>query len=130
MRTRLLVGLELLIAVNAIYGGIGLMVNGMGMPEDWLERTPFSSWVIPGILLLLVIAGPMIVAAVAELRHDARAYVLSLAAGILQLGWILGQVLVLGRFFFLQPVLFVAGGLVVLLAWWAHRGHPLMRAGD
>ena len=54
-----LIALEVLVAVNAIYGGIGLMRNGMGMPDDWLERTPFTSWLWPGVFLLLVIAVPM-----------------------------------------------------------------------
>jgi hypothetical protein len=54
-----LVALEVLIAVNAVYGGVGLMVNGMGMPGEWLERTPFDSWVVPGVLLLALVAAPM-----------------------------------------------------------------------
>ncbi len=33
----------LLVAANAVYGGIGLMVNGMGMPSEWLDRLPVDS---------------------------------------------------------------------------------------
>jgi hypothetical protein len=117
----LLVVLEVVIAVNAVYGGIGLMVNGMGMRGDWLDGTPFQSWTLPGVLLLVVIAVPMSLAAVGELARWRLAYLASFTAGLVLIGWIAAQVLVLRRYFFLQPVLGVAGCVVVGLAWWAHR---------
>jgi hypothetical protein len=117
----LLVGLEVVIAVNAVYGGIGLMVNGMGMPADWLDATPFRSWELPGVILLIVVAVSMSIAAVGELARWRLAYLASITAGLVLIGWIAAQVLVLRRYFFLQPVLGVAGALVVGLAWWAHR---------
>jgi hypothetical protein len=117
----LLVGLEVLIAVNAIYGGIGLMVNGMGMPGDWLDATPFDSWTLPGAFLLVAVAVPMSLAAIGELTRWRLAYLASVLAGLVLIGWIVVQVLVLRRYFFLQPVLGVAGVLVAGLAWWAHR---------
>jgi len=117
----LLVGLEVIIAVNAIYGGIGLMVNGMGMPGDWLNATPFRTWTLPGIALLAAVAVPMSIAAVGELTRWRLAYLASVTAGLVLIGWIVVQVLMLRRYFFLQPVLGIAGVLVVGVAWWAHR---------
>jgi hypothetical protein len=117
----LLVALEVVIAVSAVYGGIGLMVNGLGMPGDWLEATPFDSWTLPGVFLLAAVAVPMSVAAVGELTRWRLAYPASVLAGLVLIGWIVVQVGVLRRYFFLQPVLGVAGALVVGLAWWAHR---------
>ena len=116
----LLVVLEVVIAVNAMYGGIGLIVNGMGMPADWLDATPFNSWTLPGIFLLAVIALPMFVAVVGELTRWHSAYAASMIAGLVLVGWIAGQLLVLRRYFFLQPLLGMAGALVVVLAWLAH----------
>jgi hypothetical protein len=117
----LLIGLEVVIAVNAVYGGVGLMVNGMGMPGDWLDATPFDSWTLPGVFLLVAVAVPMSIAAVGELTRSRLAYLASITAGLALIGWILLQVVVLRRYFFLQPVLGVAGLLVVALARWAHR---------
>jgi hypothetical protein len=130
MRRRLLFGVELLIAVNALYGGVGLIVNGLGMPAGWLAGTPFTSWTMPGVLLLVVVGAPMTLAAVAELRRSPAAYRLSITAGVLLVGWIAGQVVVLRHYFFLQPVLGVAALLVLALAWWAHgrADHPPERA--
>lgn len=116
-----LVTLELIIAANAIYGGIGLMTTGLSMPTGWLAGTPWHTWTVPGGLLLAVIAAPMALAAWLELRRSARAHRASLAAGVLQIGWIAAQLVVLRRYFFLQPVLAGAGAAVLALAWWSHR---------
>ena len=78
----LLVPLEVLIAVNALYGGIDLMVNGMGMPPNWLDATPFDSWMLPCVLLLVSVAVPMSIAAVRELTRWRLAYVASVIAGL------------------------------------------------
>jgi hypothetical protein len=121
-----LTGLAALIGASAIYGGVGLMRDGLGMPADWLDGTPFDSWVLPGAFLLVVIALPMFSAAAAEVLRSRWSYAASVAAASAQLGWILAQVAILQRYFFLQPVLFVAGLLVGALAVWSHRGEPLL----
>lgn len=121
-----LIGLEVVVGANAVYGGIGLMVNGLGMPVDWLDGTPFGSWLLPGVFLLAVVAVPMLAAVVAELRRSRWAYLAGVGAGALQVGWILGQLVVLQRYFFLQPVMLAAGLAVAALAWLAHRGEPLL----
>lgn len=119
-----LIGLELVIAANAVYGGIGLARDGMGMPVEWLERTPFDSWRWPGVFLLVVIAVPMTIAAVLEIVRSRRAFAASMFAAIAQMGWIVVQLAMLRQYFFLQPVLFGAGVLVAALALWSHRGDP------
>ena len=120
-----LIAVEVLVAVNAIYGGVGLIRNGMGMPDEWLEPTPFSSWLWPGIFLLVVIAVPMTAAAVLEVARSPLAYLASMIAAAGQIGWIIVQVAVLQRFFFLQPVLLGAGLLIGALALRSHRGQRL-----
>ena len=118
-----LVGMECLVAVGALYGGIGLMAqNAIDISDEWLIGTPFDSWLLPGALLLLVVAAPMTIAAVAELFRVRWAYGASLVAGAAQVGWIAAQWLIMQRFFVLQPIMFIAGLLVLLLAWAAHRG--------
>jgi hypothetical protein len=111
------IGLETVAAVSAVGGGIGLIAgNAIGMPADWLAATPFSSWRVPGVLLLLVVAVPMGVAAVAELRRSSLAPLLSLIAGVLQVLWIIAQWVVTGRFHWLQPTMLVVGAAVTVLA--------------
>ena len=122
-----LIAVEALVAVGAAYGGVGLIAdNAIGMLPEWLARTPFTSWLWPGVFLLLVVAVPMTVAAAAELTRRSFAYLASLGAGAAQIGWIVVQWWVMQRFFFLQPVMFTAGVLVIVLAWLTHRGEPVV----
>ena len=58
-----LLGLLLFVAVAAVYGGVGLVSDGMGMPLEWLDRLPVDTWVWPGIALLATVAVPQAVAA-------------------------------------------------------------------
>jgi len=118
----LLVGLELLVAAAAVYGGVGLAAgNLIGMPADWLAGTPFTSWLWPGVFLLLVVALPMGVAAVLELRRAPAAAAVSIVAGAGQVGWIAVQLLVMQRYHVLQPVMMLAGLAVLVVAVWEHR---------
>lgn len=54
----LLYVLQLFLGVGAIGGGVSLLVDPsgelMGMPASGLARSPFDSFVIPGLLLLVV----------------------------------------------------------------------------
>jgi hypothetical protein len=120
------VALELVIAANAIYGSIGLVRDGMGMPMEWLARTPFDTWLWPGLFLMVVIAVPMTAAAVLEIIRSRWAFAASMIAAAAQVGWIVVQLAMLRRYFFLQPVLFGAGLLVAALALWSHRGERLV----
>ena len=103
----------LLVAANAVYGGVGLVLDGLGMPPEWLERLPVDTWTWPGVALLGTVALPQLVAAWFVWRHDPRAGVVALAAGVALVLWIVVQVLLLQRYFFLQPVI---TGLVPLYA--------------
>lgn len=121
-----LIGLEALIALAAVYGGVGLLAtNAIGMPDDWLAGTPFGSWALPGVLLLVVVAAPMAVAATLELRSSAWAAVASVTAGAAQVGWIAGELLIMQRYNVLQPVMMLLGLLVVLLALVVRRHEQL-----
>jgi len=107
----LLAGVFALVTMAAVYGGIGLLRDGMGMPADWAERLPFGSWVLGGLALLITVAVPQAVGCAAVLRRRRDAAAIGAAAGLALVAWIVVQVLVLRRYFFLQPV--IAGlGLV------------------
>lgn len=119
---RIAVVLELLVGAAAVYGGIGLIVDRIGMDPAWLRDTPFTSWTVPGVLLLLFVAAPMLVAAAAGILRSRSIVPLSLTAGCLLVAWVIGQWLIIGRYFFLQPAMLAAGVLVLLLAWCSPRG--------
>lgn len=102
-----------LVALNAVYGGVGLIRNGLGMSASWAERLPGHSWTLAGIALLAMVAVPQLAALVLILCGDPRAAWVAVLVGTGLVAWIVVQVLVLRRYVVLQPV--VAGlGLVEL----------------
>jgi hypothetical protein len=112
--------------VVALYGSIGLVAgNALKMRDDWLDGTLFSSWVLPGVFLMIVVAVPMGVAAVGEWRRTRWSYAAGLVAGAAQIGWICAQWLIIQMYFFLQPVMLAAGVAVLALTWSIHRGEPI-----
>ncbi len=121
---------EVLVTLAAVYGGVGLVWgNAIGMLDEWLVGTPFTSWVLPGALLLVVVAVPMAVAAVLELRRSAWAGVASVAAGAAQIGWIAAQLAIIGRYNVQQPIMLACGLTVLLVALTVRRDRPLWPAG-
>jgi hypothetical protein len=46
-----------------VWGGIALLRGGFGMPDSWLAGTLFTGWALPGVALLIGVAGPQLVTA-------------------------------------------------------------------
>ena len=117
-----LLGLLLFVGIGAVYGGVELVRNGMGMPLDWLDRLPVDTWTWPGVALLATVALPQLATAWLVWRRDPRAGVVGVLAGAALVLWIVVQLALLPRYFFLQPVIAGIGILEVLVAgWWIHR---------
>ena len=73
--------LEAATSVVAVGGGIGLMVNGLGMPDSDAPRFLGGTWTLPGLALISVIGVGQGVAAAAELSNSPRAGSATLSAG-------------------------------------------------
>jgi hypothetical protein len=112
---RLLLGLAAFNALDAAIGGIGLATGAISV-GDTLEGSPFSTPTIPGLILLVAVGGSMAVAAAALWRRDARAHLLAACAGLVQVGWIVVQVALLGLTSFLQPAILLLGLATTALA--------------
>jgi hypothetical protein len=122
MLRRLLIALQLFVALGALGGGIWGTFFPRRMPvDDWFKRGPFSSSVIPGMILLVVVGGSCFAAAAALLRRHPLAWLASLASGVILMVWIVVQVLIIGGGHVLQYLYFGLGalmtGLSATLAW-------------
>ena len=106
-----LLATSIFVGLSALYGGILLVHNGFGMPKSWLEGTPFASWAVPGAALVVTVAVPQLAVSLVMAFAPAWARLTGLLAGAALVGWILLQLLVLQRFFFLQPLI-AAFGLI------------------
>ncbi len=82
-----------------------------------LAGTPLTGWVLPGTALLIGVAVPQLAAAALIGSGERAGLAAGYLAGLLLVAWIVVEVLVLRRYFFLQPVIAAIGTAEVLLAW-------------
>jgi hypothetical protein len=105
-----------LLAINAIGGGFYGIGGAEHVPREWLAGSPFHSYFIPSVFLLVVIGGGFLVASIAVFARARSARMLSLLAGILVLAWLVVQVAIIGYVSWMQPVTAIAGIVVLALA--------------
>ncbi len=113
----LLAGMFALVGVAGMFGGISLARNGFGMPLSWLHQTPFTGWALPGAALLIGVAVPQFTASGLIVAGHRWALAASYLAGLGLILWIAVQMLLLQRYFIMQPVIATAGAVEMLLAW-------------
>jgi hypothetical protein len=119
----ILAAMLLLVGAAAIFGGISLVRDGFGMPLSWLHQTPFTSWALPGIALLIGVAVPQLTALGLIVSGHRWALAGGYLAGLGLVAWIAVQMLVLQRYHVMQPAIAAAGATEVLLAWlWQRAG--------
>jgi hypothetical protein len=113
-----LAGLDALVAITAIWGGVWLAIGGVAerFPLDMLGRTPFSSFLVPGLILGIGVGGGAAGATAAVIAlPDAYGAVSSITAGSILMGWIAGEVLLLRTPSVIEAGFFATGvGMVVL----------------
>ncbi len=113
----LLAGMFVLVGVAGLAGGILLARNGLGMPLSWLHQTPFTSWALPGVALLIGVAVPQLTAFGLIVSGNRWALAGSYLAGVGLVLWIAVQLLLLQRYHIMQPAIAAAGAVEMLLAW-------------
>jgi hypothetical protein len=105
--------LQLLVGIGAVPAGLGLVMDPSGASLrfrlEWLEGTPFSTFLIPGLILMIVNGFGSLAGSVASLRGWRRAGEVGLALGIFLTLWIILQVYWIGLGSWLQPTYFVIG---------------------
>ncbi len=114
-RHRLLATFAALNALSAWSGVVGLVGGGLSFGEELNQRLPFDSLVLAGLALAVVVALPSTILAVLAWRGDPRTAAATTALGVLLIGWIVVQLLVLQSFSFFQP-LYAAIGVAFLVA--------------
>ena len=117
------------LAVGAFFGGWELMHpaadgSGLGMPAEWIQRSPFGSWLVPGLILFTVFGvGSAATVLAAIFRHWSAPY-LTFAIGVGQMIWITVELIVVRQFHpILQPGCFTLGAALAILAYLWHRNN-------
>lgn len=89
--------LDLSAAVSTVIGGIAVAVNVDSFPREWLAGSPFSDYLLPGAILAVVVGGTAVFAAVTTARDPWVGAPASVVAGLVLVGWITGELLVLNQ---------------------------------
>ena len=116
--TLLLAILLLFTGVISVASGAAMIAtNGMGMPLEWLEGTAFDSYLVPGLILAIVIAGVTILAGILLLKNKKGAHEAAAASGFGLLIWLFTEMYVLEIMgsHFLHAIIFTEA-LVILLS--------------
>ncbi len=101
-----LIVIELFVGLWAVIGGIGLVagvIPFLQMPVAYLQGIPFSDYMIPGLLLLIVIGGSFLFAAATILSGRELGVLVSALAGLILIGFEFVEVLIIDRFAIVLP---------------------------
>ncbi len=129
----LLIAAIIFLTLSGLFGGISLIIDSSGsnlqLPLDLLESTPFSSYLMPGIVLFLFLGlfpGLVAFGLITKKRIKIAdrfniykkkhwAWTFSLYCGIILVLWIDIQVMLLGGGYPLQTVYAILGVLIIIL---------------
>ena len=122
---KVLVAIELLVAVTAGLTGLLLFAGPLGglmqVSPEWLNDTPFRTYLVPGLVLFAVVGGTQLAAGVLVLRRARAAVLASALAGATLCGWLVVQVVMVDLLFWLQYLHLGFGLLELGLAAWLWR---------
>ncbi len=111
--------------IGALYGGWSLMAypdgSNLQLPIEWLEHTPFSDFLIPGIILFIANGLCSIFVFATLLIKHKKAPLLVMAQGVILMGWIVVQILLVQKYHPLQLILGTVGVAILATGWLMHR---------
>lgn len=123
---KILLAVQAVIALTSVLGGAALIVGAtvgenvfiQGLSADYLADSPFTSYLVPGILLAVVVGGIHLAAFVMLKRRNRGSVFASAIAAFGLLIWIFVQMVFI-PFTVLQAIYFAGGlaeiGLVLLM---------------
>lgn len=124
--TRIGSSILLVIGVSAVLGGLGLIItNGLGMPIHWLLPA-FHSYLVPGLILLCIVGGTHLHAALLLWRGASAAPYSVAIAGFAMVIWVFSELYIIRQphwlqwFYFGIGIATLAGNMLLLKT----RTHP------
>ncbi len=110
-----------IIAVTSILSGLFMISRPDGsilnLPLSLLEGTSFTSFLVPGILLTLIVGGVNLLAVFFILQRQSNRYNWALAGGLVICGWIIIQIILIHTAHWLHFLYLGMGLLIILIAY-------------
>lgn len=99
-------------ALSAFYGAfLAVARDGAGVSLENLEGSPFTTYLVPGLILGGVVGGTQLATAVALLAKRRMALLLAAVAGFGMLIWIFVELVIIRQYSWLQSAYFALGVL-------------------
>ena len=118
------------LGLGALAGGLSLVAEPSGsimqFDTEILAGSPFSDFLIPGLVLGGVFGIGSLIVALMGVRHHVLAPFLAFGIGCAQMIWIIVQLAIIETLSFLHPLMFLTGVVIAVAAipW----GWPAFRA--
>ena len=97
---KLLITCMIFQGISGVFGGLGLILDTTGetlnIPLSWLEGSPFTNYLIPGLILFFLLGILPIYIATGLFGNRFLYWRLSLILGIILLIWILVEIIIIG----------------------------------
>src|SRR5210317_1902855 len=106
------------IGITAIAGGFRLVSNPNGTPDipiEWLNSAPFTNYLIPGLVLLIVIGFGNVLGGIFSFLSKRYAGGIAAILGTFLILFMTIEVWCIGLRTFLQPLYFILGAIVIAL---------------
>jgi hypothetical protein len=124
----LLGSIQLFVGIGAVASGLGFILapdgSNLGLTTEALSQSPFKSYLVPGILLLLVNGIGNLTAVVLSYRQHRLAGHAGIIFGGALIVWIIVQVIMIGFASWLQPAFLIIGIIMFFF------GLMIWRRGD
>jgi hypothetical protein len=127
-----LVTVDIIEAVSAFVGAVGLVVGFMNIPTTVLSGTPFADFTVPALLLGFVVGGSALVASLTAAFAPRWFAPASAAAGSNTVGWLIVEIGMIGLGSWAQIAYLAVGLLMIGLAallWRAELQPAIQRLG-
>jgi len=125
--------LQVFIGIGGVAGGFGLVTEpsgaNLGFDVDLLSTSPFSDYLIPGLILLVVIGlGSLAGGVLSMLRYRYAGKIAAVSGSFLMI-WITTQVCWIGLTVWLQPLFFCFGVVELVMGLLLRRGRKQKSGG-
>jgi len=116
-----------LLSIGAIYTGIIMILGDQVFaeyPNEWLTILPFKSWVIPGIIMMMVFGIGNLIAAIASFKNTHRkSWVTSMIIASILLIIVGAQVAILGEGYMATMQFFLLGLIQLAISVYVFYGY-------
>ncbi|MFA9388215.1 MAG: hypothetical protein ACERKD_00320 [Prolixibacteraceae bacterium] len=122
--------LQIFIGMGALAGGLPMILtpdgSSSGLSAEILNNTPFTTYLIPGILLFTVNGLGNLVASYFSLKFKKETGVLGMIFGTALIIWMIVQLYYLGYASWFQPLYLAVGSVELVLGYFINKEilHP------